>query len=108
MIDLKKLGKEYKNIAITKGTYTIGIPKLDFNKIPKSLEINEKSEGLVLYIDDEIKVGKIKRIVKNVKIPYIEIYEEDKPEYRPIICNFTQVLLLDKNSKLYKRKLKKF
>lgn len=103
-MNIKKLPSVYRKIKIIKSEYYKGIPRYDFNIIPKELEVKPDSVGLVLYADDEIKVGKISK----VKFPYVEVLSEKDPTYRPLILLNTQVILLDPGIKLYKLKLKKF
>lgn len=107
LVKKDKLTKDYKSIKLLSGEYFPGIPKYEFVNVPKNLSICKKGT-LILYADDVPKVGKIKRIVKTKKNEYAEVLEEDGYDYRPLLCDPSQIIFLDPNTKLYKLKRKKF
>lgn len=111
MILLKNISDKYKNIKVIESKYKSGIARFNFNKIPDKYKITKDTTGLVLYLTSPtgtIKIGKIKKIVTNNDNPYVEIYEEKMPDYRPTICELSGAMILDKDLKIYKKKLKGF
>lgn len=98
----KKLTPIYKNIKIDKKQLMPGVYYYCFNDVPKSLSLNLKSDGHVIYLDDEnAAIGKIKKVTDK----YCRVLIEDR-SFPTIDLFLEQVILLKEDTKLYK-KLKK-